>query len=97
MIVMENGYTLPNCTATAENYHVKNGSRLTSYTIDTVAALLKAQPNGAHVFVVGNGADFQNWFQTNVKEIAKKAGVTQSFSYSMVNIGNEFCVWITPA
>ncbi len=95
VIRKENGYDLPNCTATAANYHVKNGTRLTTYTVDAVANLVKAHPQGAHMLIVGDQAAFRTWLGNNIREIAKKAGITTGFSYNTVNIGSEYVLRIT--
>ncbi len=93
-IVTDKEYPLPQCTATAANYHVKNGSRLTAYTVDAVTQLLKNDPNGAHIFIAENRDAFPQWLNNNMRDIATKIGITTGFSYKMLNIGSEFVVWL---
>ena len=91
----ENGYPLPNCIATQANYHVRNRSRLTVYTVDGVAALFKGKPGSVHVYATEGGEAFIGWFRNNYRSIAKAIGINGGYSYSLLCIGNEVVVRFT--
>lgn len=87
----ENRYVLPNCTATANNFHVKNGTRLTAYTVDSIAGMLNKMGD-THVYCV-NGADsFVDWFNTNHTAVMQSMGIYRGYSFSMLYTGNEVVV-----
>ncbi len=95
-ISTENAYALPLCTATAANYHVINGTVLTTYSTDSVASLMQRNPNGLHVYIADKPETFITWFKTNVGAIAKKIGVTGAYSYSTIVLGKEVALHIVP-
>lgn len=92
----ENCYPIPNATDTAANYHVVNGTVLTSYSVDSVASLMQRTTGELHVYIAGKPADFIGWFKTNVKAIAEKIGITGSFSYGTTQLGKEVVLHIIP-
>ena len=95
-ISTENAYALPLCTATAANYHVTNGTVLTTYSTDSVASLIQRNPNGLHVYIADKPETFITWFKTNVGAIAKKIGVTGAYSYNTIVLGKEVALHIVP-
>lgn len=87
-------YALPNCVATADNYHVKNGTRLTVYTVDGVARILN-KTGATHIYCVGGGQSFTDWFNTNHNAVLKAMGINHSYSFDMLYTGNEVVVRLT--
>ena len=95
-ISTENAYVLPLCTATAANYHVTNGTMLTTYSTDSVASLIQRNPKGLHVYIADKPETFITWFKTNVGAIAKKIGVNGAYSYNTIVLGKEVALHIVP-
>ncbi len=93
-ISAENAYVLPHCTATAANYHVKNGTVITSYTVDSIVSLMQRTNGDLHVYVADKSENFIKWFETNVGAIAKKIGITGGYSYQTITLGNEVVLHI---
>ncbi len=91
----QNAYTLPNCTATAENYYVKNGTVITSYSIDSIASLLQRAAGDLHVYIADKPENFVKWFKTNAGAVAEKIGITGGYSYQTIVLGNEVVLHIT--
>ncbi len=94
-ISTENVYVLPNCTATAANYHVKNGTVITSYSTDSIASLMQRTTGDLHVYIADKTETFINWFKTNAGTIAKKMGINGGYSYKTVILGKEVVLQIT--
>lgn len=92
----ENCYPLPNCTAKAANYHAKNGTVLTSYSVDSVASLMKRADGNLHVYVPNNPKGFIDWFYKNVGAIADKLGISGAYSYGTVCVGKEVVPQLNP-
>lgn len=90
-ISSENSYALPNCVATANNFHVKNGTRLTEYTVDSVARMLKTS-GSTHIYCVGGSQSFVDWFNNNHKAVLQAKGINRSYSFSMLYTGNEVVI-----
>ena len=68
-------YPLPSCTATDANYFTKTGTALSSYNVDAIANVLRANSNKGSIFFT-NGADgFSAWFGSNHANVAKKLGL----------------------
>ncbi len=89
------GYSLPQCVATAANYHVKNGSYLTIYTADAVAALFKGKTGGVHLYCVDGSDTFVTWFNQHHRSVVTALGITGSYSYSLLSVGKETVVTLT--
>ncbi len=91
-ISSETSYTLPRCEATANNFHVKNGTRLTDYTIDGVARILKKTTGDTHIYCVNGSQTFIDWFNNNHNAVLRALGIHRNYSYSMLYTGNEVVV-----
>lgn len=89
------GYALPNCMATANNFHVKNGTRLTEYTVDSVARVFKGDTGNTHVYCSGGSQGFVDWFHTNHNAVFRAIGINGSYSYNILYTGNEVVVRLT--
>ncbi|MBQ9860635.1 MAG: hypothetical protein IJO75_00075 [Clostridia bacterium] len=94
-ISSENSYALPKCVATANNFHVKNGTRLTEYTVDGVARMLTKTTGDTHIYCVGGAQSFVDWFNKNHNAVLKAMGIERSYSFSMLYTGNEVVVRLT--
>lgn len=85
---------LPNATATAANYFVKNNRVFNSeIDIERLANLLNAdQNNTAHIYTTGNANLFKLNLKNNMSNIVKKMGVPANmrYSYSISSLGKEF-------
>lgn len=81
-------YPLPACTATAANYHVKNGTWIAGYNADSIAKLLKAGGGTANLYFVGGTQSFLDWIKNNHGAVAKKLGLN-GYTYSMRYTGKE--------
>ncbi len=90
----ENRYALPNCVATANNFHVKNGTRLTTYTVDSVARMLN-KTGDTHIYCISGAEAFVDWFNTNHNAVLRQMGINHSYSFSMLYTGNEVVVRLT--
>ena len=77
----DGGLNLPECTATAANYYTKNNLRISNYTIESIGELFKNNKHSVTVFVDADPAAFLQWYNENIQEIARAAGVTGSFLY----------------
>ncbi len=84
-------YSLPNCVATANNFHVKNGTWLTEYTVDSIARILKTTGD-THIYCVRGSQSFVEWFNNNHKAVLRKMNVNRSCSFNMLYTGNEVVV-----
>ncbi len=90
-ISSEDHYTLPGCVATADNYHVKNGTRLTVYTVDGVARILN-KSGATHIYCVGGDKSFVDWFNTNHNAVLRAMGIYHSYSFDILYTANEVVV-----
>ena len=82
-------FAQPVCNSSDAFYFNMTGGNLTDYTAKSVGGLLKAANGKAHVYIPGDVDSFLSWFQTNILEIAKEAGVQGSFSYQYSVLGRE--------
>lgn len=82
-------YPLPVCNTDTANYFKKSGTYLTSYTVDSVAELLKNNNYTVNVYLPENVDAFISWYKTSISSIAMKAGVHSTFSYGQIKLGNE--------
>ncbi len=96
-ISSENSYALPNCVATANNFHVKNGTRLTAYTVDAVARILAKTTGDTHIYCVSGARSFVDWFNNNHSAVLQAMGIDRSYSFNMLYTGNEVVVHLTIA
>lgn len=93
--ISKTAYELPACTDTEANYFVKNGSVIgTNYTVDSIAGMLKTNNFSIHVFSTGDPAALIQWFVDNIRAIAQRAGVTESFVYGYSQMGRELTLYI---
>ena len=95
-INQKDNYPLPNCTATAANYHVKNGTRLSAYSVQTVADVLKRSQNGAHFYAVNGSSHFTAWVAENHRAIATAMGIVSGSRRSTFTLGKEVVLRIVP-
>lgn len=83
-IVLDFVEYLPHSTATANNYHVKNGSALSSFDAKQIAKILR-NGNPGHIYVTGDVGAFIASIQSRFGEIV--AQMVQSYSSCSGNIG----------
>lgn len=88
-VIDETPYALPVCNSDTDNYFVREGGMLTSYTVDSVAQILKDNSMVARVYIPEGVSEFISWYKSNITAIASKAGISTAFSYSYSSIGNE--------
>ena len=86
-------FDLPVCTATKENYFIKNGLVVKSLDVATVGAMLKNNNLSVGMFIDMNAGftteQFVQWCSDNRTEIAIKAGISGRFSVKGQFIGRE--------
>ena len=87
-------YTLPTCTSQTANYFVVKGGLLTEYSVDTLAVLLKNNDLSVSVYLNSDVDAFVEWYGSHIAEIAQKAGVVGSYSYSLSGLGREYVLSI---
>ena len=87
-------YQLPVCTATEANYFTKNDLRITTYSVNSIGEKLKNNQLTARLFLDSNPAQFEQWYVSNISNIAKAAGVSGTFSYGRYVIGREVIIYI---
>ena len=87
-------FDLPVCTATAENYFIKEGRRISTYDAASIAKLLKDNKFSVSVFVDSDVQQFINWYNNNVVTIATAAGVSGRFTYGSMVIGREVRIFL---
>lgn len=73
------GIDLPVCDSLDANYHMMLGTRLDSYTVSSVAEILKNNNLTAHFYISGDVDEFIAWFGSNYKKIAKSVGITTKY------------------
>ena len=89
-------FDLPECTATDAAYF-KGEFVINTYTVDSIAKLLKENNLAVSVFVGTDIDKFERWFAGNVGSIATRAGVTGvgSVGYNFIVLGREAYIYIT--
>jgi len=83
-------YELPVCNNKNDLYFFGTPERLETYTVDSVAALLKNNGYKDHVYIPENPGAFIAWFCENILQIAQKMGIQGAFSYAYLQMGHEF-------
>ena len=83
------GYALPVCDSDDAFYFNTLGTTFDTYTVDSVADLMKANDFRAEAFVSSGGSEFADWFEANYAAIARAAGITSYYSCSWIWLGNE--------
>ncbi len=88
------GFELPVCDSLDANYYAVMGTRLDTYTVESLAQLLKANNYSVYFYIQGDAGEFLNWFVTekNYKNIAKSAGITTSYKVNYSYLHNEFLI-----
>ena len=87
-------YALPTCNSTDGFYFNGKAEYLDTYTVDSVAAIFKANDLKPHVYIPGDTDAFMNWLYTNAWDIAVKAGVNKGFSMRISSLGKELILTI---
>lgn len=91
--VTPTAYALPASDGDAANYFVQKGGVLTSYTAESVGALLRE--NGLQASVYTDDPEvFVPWFRENILDIVSSADVRGKYAYSYGHLGNEVHVQI---
>ncbi len=85
----KDSYPLPNCNSLDENYYKKNGTYITTRSVDELAALLKKGNGMAEIYVADGDTDgYYGWFKSNHLQIAEKLGFTSyAYGYSRTGAG----------
>lgn len=87
-------FDLPVCTAQTANYFTQEGLRVKDYTTDSVGKLLKEHDLSVSLFIDSNIDEFTQWYNDNILEIAKAAGVSGEFRYGNTQIGREIRIYL---
>ena len=87
-------YALPVCNSTDAFYFKRTDGYMDEYNVDQVAELLRKTHGNAHVYIPGDVAEFWSWYQTNMLDIAIKAGVVYEIKYGYKMVGREMVLYI---
>ncbi len=87
---------LPNATATANNYFVKNSLVFSGLNVDSVAKLLKNNGNTARVYITGDLNSFTSDLNSKMKDIIAKMGAPASSKYGCFTktLGREYIITV---
>ncbi len=102
-IIDDTAYGLPVCNSTKASYFsVKEGAISgTDYDASEIGRLLRENSFRAHVYIEDGSdaiADFIDWYYNqNINEIAKAAGVGGSFTYGYSKLGREIVLILNPS
>ena len=80
---------LPVCTATAENYYVKNNLLVNTYDVQTIGQILKSNNCTAGFFVTSDVDAFVAWYNENFESIAVVAGAKAPWVATIMRNGRE--------
>jgi hypothetical protein len=92
--ITETAYELPECNSGEANYFNVKGGKISSYTVQTIGALLKNNGLTASVYIQGSAEDFISWYRANILDIAAAAEVSGGLSYFSSHIGREIIIGI---
>ncbi len=91
-ISADNPYPIPSCNSTAESYFVKGDIEIKTFSADRIAELFAKGNGTATVYVSKNTvSEFLTWFQANVSDISKKAGLSGK-AFSLQYCGREVVI-----
>ena len=98
------GFALPECTATAENYYIKNGLFIETYTVESISKILKENGLSVTLFLNTDVDAFVEWYGENFQDILfAAAGVNSgykayytTFSKGEMNINIDCCSHAKP-
>ena len=65
----EGGIDFPECTATAENYYIKNGLFIETYTVESIGKLLKENNLSVTLYLNTDIDTFVEWYGENYRSI----------------------------
>ena len=80
---------LPTCNSTAANYFKVKGGWLDSYTVESVAKLLRKNNLSVSVYIPGDIDTFTDWYYDNIRDIAKAIPIEGGYSYGYSRMGHE--------
>ena len=89
-------FDLPECTNTDQTYFVKNNLVIDSYTVDSIAKLLKDNNFAVGISINGDVNVFDAWFRENISSIAGAAGVSSgtNIGFNCFLLGCETYIYI---
>ena len=87
-------YDLPVCDSTDAFYFEGKPEKLDTYTVASVAALLKDKNDEVRVYIPGDVQEFLDWFGWNIFEIAAEMGLHNGFIYSYRWLGREVVLFV---
>ena len=90
-------FDFPECNSLDANYYQVNNLRFDGDDVDDVnmiANLLKNNKLSVTLFIEGDIDIFVLWYNANIREIAKAAGITTGYSYGHVKNRNEIRIII---
>ena len=77
---LEADISLPKCTSVNANYYYQTGRVMSSYSMDTIANILKDN-SVIEVYFICDTSGLKEWYYNNIDEIADKAGINTALSY----------------
>lgn len=87
------GY-LPACTATAENYFVRNNSVITDFDAEKIAYMLRRGGYTAEMYATVGAAEFVSVIRDNIWDIVNCLNLSGGFSYGFLVLRNEVVFYI---
>lgn len=87
------GY-LPECSAEADNYFVKNHTQVGAFDADQIANALKKDHLNTHVYETGDISAFLKGFSDNFRSIIQKLGLSGTIQYGYSILGREIALHI---
>ena len=82
-------FALPECNSLAANYFKIKGGWMDTYTVQSVAKLLRNNQLTVSVYVPGDAAALTSWYYANIRDIAKAIPIVGGYSYGYSRMGNE--------
>lgn len=95
-IAQEESYTLPNCSATEENFFVKTKTLYRELTVDQVISSSKKTGNTVFCrFRLEGTPNLEAWINENIETLVLRLGLSGSISFSYTTLGREVCFILT--
>lgn len=85
---------LPDCSATAANYFIRNGQQAEAFDTEQVAKLMEANNLQARLYVTGDLNSFVQGYVDNIYSLISQLGLSGRISYGYGNLGRELSLYI---
>ena len=94
-VITEAAYALPVCNSEEANYFTIHGGKTDVYTAQSVADSMRACGYIGSFFLpdLNAATAFKSFIKANIADIAREAGITGAFRYSLSSLGCEVFVY----